>query len=245
MSYFAMKVTEHPLLLGPLDLAPEHPAWSLLDGLALLGVDVTEDQGRLGEPGDETPGAEVGLELHVAVAALPRRQLEARERLHLHVHREEIDAGVDPVLERVIEEVAPHHALAHQAAETVREHREDGVNLPPADQPLESLSIHLVIRHATSSRPTLRGRADEAQAGRRPRNLSGERDGRQAGGDSLWRGDPATGPRDGTTVRRAHAPTSASDPPRSSAGFAGATLSLGEVRKRAKPPPSFLLDGDR
>src|SRR5437867_836725 len=197
MSYFAMKVTEHPLLLGPLDLAPEHPAWSLLDGLALLGVDVTEDQGRLGEPGDETPGAEVGLELHVAVATLPRRQLEARERLHLHVHREEIDAGVDPVLERVIEEVAPHDALAHQAAEAVREHREDGVHLAPADQRLESLSIHLFVRHATSSRPTLRGRASEAQAGRRPRNLSGERYGRQARGDT----SEAIRPRVGTTSR--------------------------------------------
>ena len=189
---------EQALLPGPLDLAPEHPAWSLLDGLALLGVDVAEDQGRLGEPGDEAPGAEIGLELHVAVAALPRRQLEARERLHLHVHREEIDAGVDPVLERVIEEVAPHHALAHQAAEAVREHREDGVHLAPTDQRLESLSIHLVIRHATSSRPTLRGRAGDALAGRRPRNLSGEPDGRQAGGDT----SEAIWPPVGTTARR-------------------------------------------
>ncbi len=99
-----------------LELTPQHPARRLLDGLALLGVDVAEDERGLGQPREEPPRGEVGHQLHVPVAALPRRELEAGQRLHLHVHREEVDAGVDAVVQDVVEEVAADDALAHEAA---------------------------------------------------------------------------------------------------------------------------------
>ena len=74
---------DEPLLRRALDLAPQHPARRLLDRLALLGVHVAEHERGLGQPGDEAQGGAVGNQLHVAVAALPRGELEARQRLHL------------------------------------------------------------------------------------------------------------------------------------------------------------------
>src|SRR5207253_4456818 len=64
------------------------------------------------------------LDLHVAVPALPRRELEAGQRLHLHVDGEQIEAGVRAFLGDVIEEIAADDALAHEAAVAVGEHRE-------------------------------------------------------------------------------------------------------------------------
>jgi hypothetical protein len=58
---------------------------------------------------------------------------------------------VDPVVQHVIEEVPADHALAHQAAEPVGEHREHGVHLVLLDQRLESLGIGPIFRHASSS----------------------------------------------------------------------------------------------
>jgi hypothetical protein len=46
-------------LRRPLELASQDPARRLLDRLALLGVDVAEDQRGLRQPGQEPPGAEV------------------------------------------------------------------------------------------------------------------------------------------------------------------------------------------
>src|SRR5215468_5100894 len=131
-------------LARALELPLEHPARRLLDGLALLRVHVAEDERRLGQPRDEPPRGRVGHHLHVAVAALPRGQGEAGERLHLHVHREEVDAGVHAVVEDMIEEVAADHALAHEAAYAVGEHGEDGVDLARADERLERFGLCLV-----------------------------------------------------------------------------------------------------
>jgi hypothetical protein len=59
---------------------------------------------------------------------------KARERLHLHVDREEVDAGVDGLVEHVVEEIATHHPLAEQAAEMVGEYGKNGIDLTLADQ---------------------------------------------------------------------------------------------------------------
>ena len=135
------RLDEEPLLLRALDLTAEHPARCLFDWLALLRVHVAEDERRLRQPRQEPPRGEVRDQLHVAVPALPRGELEPGQGLHLHVHGEEIDAGVHPVGEHVIEEIAAHDALAHEPAEAVGEHREHGIDVTPTDQRLESLRI--------------------------------------------------------------------------------------------------------
>ncbi len=144
----------HPVAGGhrAVELPAEHPARRLLDGLALLGVDVAEHERGLGQPGQDAPGGQVGHELHVPVAPLPRGELEARQGLHLHVHREEVDAGVHALVQDVIEEVAPDHPLAHEPTEAVGEHREHGVDVALPDQGLEALGVHRpLFRHGDLS----------------------------------------------------------------------------------------------
>ena len=160
---------------GALELAPEHPARRLLDGLALLGVDVAEHERGLGQPRQQAPGGEVGHQLHVAVAPLPRGELEARQRLHLHVHREEVDAGVDAVVQHVVEEVAADDALAHQPAEPVREDGEHGVDVALLDQRLEGLAVCPILRHGKTSRPTRTAQGREGSAKRRNLTRPGSR----------------------------------------------------------------------
>src|SRR6266508_2915039 len=119
---------------GALDLPAQDPPRRLLDRLPVLRVHVAEHECGLREPRDQAERGHVGDHLHVPVAALPGRQLEPGQRFHLHVDGEEIDAGVDPVLRGVLEEVPGDDALAHQPAEPVGKHGENGVDLAGVDQ---------------------------------------------------------------------------------------------------------------
>ena len=103
----------------PLELAAQHPPGGLLDRRSVLAVAVAEHQRRSRQPRDQPPRGEVGHELHVSVAALPGREAKAGQRLHLHVDREEIDAGVHGIAEHVVEEVAADHPLAEQATQVI------------------------------------------------------------------------------------------------------------------------------
>src|SRR5262249_25820603 len=138
-------------LRGPRDLAFEDCARGFLDQLAVLALHVTEHEGSAGQPWNAPHRSEVGNELHVTVATLPRRELEAGQRLHLHVYGEEIDAGMDAITRHVLEEVAGHDALAHETAIAVGENREHGVDLAPADQRLEGTKIETAGHGADSS----------------------------------------------------------------------------------------------
>src|SRR2546425_2549404 len=140
-----------PLRRGALDLALEHPPRRLLDRLALLRVHVAEDEGGLGQPREETERPEVRDHLHVAVATLPGRELEARQGLHLHVDGEKVDAGVRALVGDVVEEVAPDDALAHEAAERVGKDGEDRVDLALPNQLLELLERETARHDADSS----------------------------------------------------------------------------------------------
>src|SRR5262245_946849 len=138
---------------GALDLPLENPPRRLLDRLALLGVDIAEDQGGLRQPRDEPQGREIGDHLHVAVPALPRGELEAGQGLHLHVDGEEIDASVGAVVHDVIEEIAADNALAHEPAERVGEHRQHRVDFALLDELLELLLADPAGHGADSSVP--------------------------------------------------------------------------------------------
>jgi hypothetical protein len=154
-----------------LELAAQHPARGFLDRQALLGVDIAEHERGLGQPRQRTPRGEIGDQLHVPVAALPGGQLEAGQRLHLHVHREEVDAGVYALVQDVIQEVAPDHPLAHEAAEPVGEHREHGVDVALPDERLEPLGVHCpFLRHGHL--PGWRRAANGRKGGAKRRNLT-------------------------------------------------------------------------
>src|SRR5207244_6267091 len=150
-----------------LDLALEHPPRRLLDGLALLGVHVADHQRGLGQPGDQPQGPEVGDELHVAVAALPRGEGEAGLRLHVHVDGEQINTGVHAVVDDGVEEVATDHALAHETGKPVGKDGEDRVDLALADELGEGRKVE-PARHDADSSAWPHDRKDGAMLCSRP-----------------------------------------------------------------------------
>ena len=102
----------------------------------LMVADIAHDEGGARQPGDHVQGREVRLDDEVAVAFVPRGRGEARDRLHLHVDREQVVAGVPLVLDRIQKEPAGD-PLADQPALHVGEGGDDGVDLAVLDQGLE------------------------------------------------------------------------------------------------------------
>ena len=114
--------------------------------------DVAEDErGRL-EPRNPAQRREIRLHREVAVAALPARDLVARDRVHLHVEREQVVAAFDRVLVRhLLAEELRVEALSHEPALHVGERDDDRVDRAGLD-----LGLQLVERqHARdpSARP--------------------------------------------------------------------------------------------
>jgi hypothetical protein len=108
--------------------------------LAVVVADVAHDQGRGLEPGDAAQRVQVRADREIAVAELPGRRLEAGHRLHLHVEREQVVAGVH-LVHAVFDEEVPGHALAHEPALHVREADQHRIDLASFDQARERLQI--------------------------------------------------------------------------------------------------------
>src|SRR5207302_621157 len=119
-----------PAVPGPLDLALQDLAGGLLDRAAVFVADVAEHQRRGLEPGDPPQGPQVRAQPEVVVARRAAGQLIAGERLHLHVARQEVTAGVRAVPRHLVDEEAPGDALAQQPALHVHHRRHDRVDLP-------------------------------------------------------------------------------------------------------------------
>ncbi len=118
----------------------------------VLVVDVADDHGRLLEPRAEPERREVGDHLEVAVAGLPARVLVAGQRLHLHVDRQQVEAGVEPFLaEHLLQEEVREHPLPLEASLQVREHAQDRVDLTGVGELLQLLDVeHSLGRHRGS-----------------------------------------------------------------------------------------------
>src|SRR5262249_26141262 len=81
-----------------LDLALEDPPRRALDGGPRPGDHVAEHDRRLRQPRRAAKSLPVGEALEVAVALLPAREGVTRNRVHFHVAREHVVAGVPAVL---------------------------------------------------------------------------------------------------------------------------------------------------
>src|SRR5215213_7537944 len=93
-------------------------------------------------PGHGPDGREVRLHHEVAVALLPRRHRVALDRVHLHIDREQVVAGLGVVLEHLLDEVLADEPLALQAALHVGEDEEDRVDGAIADRAAELIGGH-------------------------------------------------------------------------------------------------------
>ena len=149
-----------PLCGGLGDLILEDLARSDGDRLARLLVgDVAEHHRGLVDPRAPPEGREVRDHPEVPVAGLPAGVLVARERLHLHVDRQQVQTGVEPLgAQDLLDEEVREHALAHVAPLEVREHAEDGVDPIVPGQLLELLDgEHPLPLHLASSPSRARG----------------------------------------------------------------------------------------
>ena len=100
--------------------------------------------------------------MHVAVAIGPRREAVAGHRVHLHVARQQVVAGVHAVREDLVAEVAAADALADQPTVEVGEDRQDRVDLAALDQ-LAQLGL---AQHAIRARVSHGRLCSTAGAGR-------------------------------------------------------------------------------
>ena len=126
----------------PGDLALEDRARRMRHVLAVMIDHVAEHQRGALEPGNPAQGREVWAYGEVAVAEIPGRRGVARDRLHLHVHREQVIAGMHLVDHLVDEEMAGH-PLAEQPPLHVGEADQDGVDRPGRDVLLQRVELEI------------------------------------------------------------------------------------------------------
>ncbi len=84
--------------------------------------------------------------MHVAVAELPIRERVARDRLHLHVVREQVVAGVRAILGDAFEKEIRVDSLAHETPVEVGEDDDDRIDLIGFDPLRELLEIETARR---------------------------------------------------------------------------------------------------
>ena len=117
------------------DLALQDRARAVRHVFPMVVDDVAEHERRALQPRDLAQGREVRADREIAVALVPGRGRVARHRLHVHVEREQVVAGVH-LVHHLLEEVVPGDPLADQPALHVDEAGEHGVDRtapsPPA-----------------------------------------------------------------------------------------------------------------
>ena len=132
-----------PALGQPVQLAPQDLPRAGHHGVAAVPLQVGHDQHGGRVPRDRPQRVQVGDHLEVPVAPLPRRHLVAVDRLHVHVHGQQVVAPLGAVLEHVVHEVRAGQPLALQAALHVRDGQQDGVHRPRLDRLLELVDVHV------------------------------------------------------------------------------------------------------
>ena len=130
------------LLRERIELPSEDGAGRFGDEFAAVAHEVAQHHRRAGLPRQEAERVEVGTEPEVAEAGGPARELEAVERVHVQVDREQVAASVRAVLHDRVEEEVGAEALAHEPSERVRGSDEDGVNGAGANEASELGELH-------------------------------------------------------------------------------------------------------
>src|SRR5438132_1588142 len=108
--------------LSAIVTAPEHLPWRGTHRSSVVPRHIAQhERGRL-EPWDAAQGSHVGMQVEVAITAVPVGDLVTRYRIHLHVEGQELVAALHRLLVRGrLHEVLGVHAFAHEAALHVRE----------------------------------------------------------------------------------------------------------------------------
>ena len=161
--------------LRALDLRAQHLARRRPHRRAVAPRHVAQNERRPLEPRDPPQRRQVGDELEVAVPALPRGELVAGHRIHLHLERQQVVAALRavPVVDLLEEEVAVQ-ALAEQPSLHVGErhdHRVDrrvGAKLFKRQHGAKPPSVEPDDRRHAWTTLTLRGPAPSRPFGPQP-----------------------------------------------------------------------------
>ena len=129
------------------ELLAQNRARRMRDVVMMMVEHVAEHERGALDPRNAAQCAHVGLQHEIAVALLPGGGLEARHGLHVHVHGEQVVAGV-PFLVHRIEEEPARDPLADQPALHVGERGDHRVDLATGHQRLE-LRLVQSARHAS------------------------------------------------------------------------------------------------
>ena len=122
-------------LRGGIYLLPQDRARRDADQIMrFLVLHVAQHQRRFLEPGRAAQRAHVGHEVEVAVAELPVGEFIAGDRIHLHVHGEQVIAGVRAVVDHAVDEHLGIEPLAEEPAVVVGEADDDRFDLALLDE---------------------------------------------------------------------------------------------------------------
>ncbi len=149
-------VAERP---RPRHLALEDAARRVAQVGAVMIDAVGDHQRRALEPGNPPQGREVRLQREIAVARIPGGDPVPRDRLHVHVDREQVVADMH-LVDAFIEEEAAGHPLAEEAALHVGKADQHGVDLALLDIGLELREVEVSGHDASAGRnglPDFRG----------------------------------------------------------------------------------------
>ena len=88
-------------------------------------VDIAQNERRLLEPAGNDERAQIRDKVEIAVTLLPVRKTVARDRLHLHVGRQEVVASVGSLRGRFLDEHFSIASFAEQAPVMIGEAHDD------------------------------------------------------------------------------------------------------------------------
>src|SRR6267143_171716 len=97
---------------------------------------------RASLPGQCAQGLHVWTKCEITKSSVPTCDLETVERVHLHIHRQQVIAPVRAVLKHGIEKYVRSKAFTDQSAKGIRKGNNDRVNRPGAYLSLKLLEVH-------------------------------------------------------------------------------------------------------
>ena len=102
---------------------------------------VAQDDRRAFEPTGAAERPEVGDQVKVTIALLPVGEVVPRNRLHLHVDRQQVIAGVGSAFRDLRDKMVDVEPLSQEAAVNVRKDGQDRVDLAGSGQLLQLATL--------------------------------------------------------------------------------------------------------
>ncbi len=124
----------------PRQLAFQDRARRVRNVLAVMIHAIADDQGGAFQPGDVPQGRRIRPDGEIAIPLVPRGGLEARYRLHFHIHGQQVIADMHLTL-HLVEVEAARHPFAQEAPLHVRKTDQNRIDLPLVDQSLQGFPI--------------------------------------------------------------------------------------------------------